>query len=313
MNFMKIILFLSIFLYSISALSQIISCEKIDYQDLDFFKNITYENIEEELLFKENYQHLENVILDSIHYLSDGLDIKGFVIKPKNINDERIPLILFNRGGNKDFGNLTAKMMIYNLSYIASKGYIIAGSTYRGNKNSEGSDEFGGKDVNDVINLINFMKKEPYVDSTKIAMYGWSRGAMMSFKALRELNESKLIKTIIIGGTPSNLFETLEERPEMENKVFLKTIPKYKYEKKSCLEDRSVVFWVDKLPKIPMLIIHGINDRAVSVNQSLKLVEELKMHSVPSKLVIYEDEGHNIHNNKDELDYIILNWLKKYL
>ena len=41
---------------------------------------------------------------------------------------------------------------------MSSWDYVVVGSHYRGNKGSEGKEEFGGSDVNDVINLIPFFE-----------------------------------------------------------------------------------------------------------------------------------------------------------
>ncbi len=51
----------------------------------------------------------------------------------------------------------------------------------------------------------------------------------------------------------------------------------------------------------------------MNVNQSLNLAIKLKTKKVPYKLIIYENEGHNIYQNKEELDKIILSWFSKYL
>ncbi len=201
-------------LYQCPIYSQIICSQTINYEDLSFLNSIKHRDKSGKLIFNDSYKYLQNISLDSISYLSDGLKIKGYIMKPKNIN-KKSPLVIFNRGGNRDYDNLTSSMIIYNLSYLANNGYVVAGSTYRGNKNSEGKDEFGGKDINGIINLISCLREEPYIDSTRISLYGWSRGGIMTYKTLKELKCSGIIKTAIIGGSPSNLFQTLQERPNI--------------------------------------------------------------------------------------------------
>jgi len=41
-----------------------------------------------------------------ITYLSDGLQVIGFIWKPTNTTGKRLPLIIFNRGGSGDFGKI---------------------------------------------------------------------------------------------------------------------------------------------------------------------------------------------------------------
>ena len=64
------------------------------------------------------------------------------------------------------------------LEYLASRGYVVAASQYRGNLYSEGRDEYGGQDVDDILNLIAKVKKLSYVDRENIFMIGFSRGEL---------------------------------------------------------------------------------------------------------------------------------------
>ena len=41
-----------------------------------------------------------------IKYLSDGLKVVGFVVKPKK-GGLKFPVIIYNRGGNREFGKIT--------------------------------------------------------------------------------------------------------------------------------------------------------------------------------------------------------------
>ena len=46
----------------------------------------------------------ENTKIKKITYLSDNLKIKGFVAMPKKAG--KFPVIIYNRGGNREFGQL---------------------------------------------------------------------------------------------------------------------------------------------------------------------------------------------------------------
>ena len=66
----------------------------------------------------------------SITYPSDNLKIKGFLVQPKDIADKHYPLLVYNRGGNREHGMIRAKTLQY-LSYWASKGYVVVATQYR--------------------------------------------------------------------------------------------------------------------------------------------------------------------------------------
>ncbi|MCT4665297.1 MAG: prolyl oligopeptidase family serine peptidase [Flavobacteriales bacterium] len=286
----------------------IVEKQKINWEN---YKNL-YENFDDKK-FSKKFHFLENVNMFEITYLSDGLKIQAFAAIPKKAG--KYPVILYNRGGNRDFGALQlfegkAKYPVaYNFSKMANEGYVVIGCNYRGCGESEGKDEFGGKDVNDVLNLIEVVKEFPEADETKIGMYGWSRGGMMTYLTLPKTNQ---IKAAVVGGAPSD--KTVIDRPIMETKVYAELIPKYWKNKEIELKKRSAYYFAYKFPKdVPLLILHGNSDRKVKASNSLKLAKELKKYKIPYKLKIYEGGDHGLRAFRDEVDYEVMNWFKRFL
>jgi hypothetical protein len=79
-----------------------------------------------------------------ITYLSDGLKVVGFLWKPQDTVGKQFPLIIFNRGGNREFGKLTPWLRLGFFSYV-SQGFVVLASQYRGNDGGEGHEEYGGQ------------------------------------------------------------------------------------------------------------------------------------------------------------------------
>ncbi len=74
-------------------------------------------------------------------------------------------------------------------------------------------------------------------------------------------------------------------------KVFKHRIPDYEKNKVAELEKRSVLNWTTDLsPNVPILLLHGTNDKRVSVNHSIDLAASLKKNNIPHKLVLYPDD-----------------------
>jgi dipeptidyl aminopeptidase/acylaminoacyl peptidase len=105
-------------------------------------------------VFNEAYKGVE---VFELSYLSDGLKVDGLIIKPEEIPGGKAPVLIFNRGGNRDYGALFGDK-IDGLTSWAQKGYVVLASQYRGSVFSEGTDEFGGADVNNVLNLEKVKK-----------------------------------------------------------------------------------------------------------------------------------------------------------
>jgi len=261
------------------------------------------------ITWKEKYNYLDNINMYVITYLSDGLKVKGYLIKPKK--EGKYPCIIYNRGGNRNFGSLKIAHGIFTLGRLANEGYVIIASQYRGNAGGEGKEEFGGKDVNDIINLVDVIKNIPEVDTTKIGMYGWSRGGMMTYLALTKTNK---IKAAVVGGALSNAFENIKDRPDMETKVYSELIPNYWENRDVELKKRSAIYFADKFPKnVPILILHGNSDWRVKPEQSLTLALELEKHRIPYRLIMFEGGDHGISEHRVAVDKQVFDWFDKYL
>ena len=157
---------------------------------------------------------LEQLQCFEVTYLSDGFIVNGLILEPKI--GTKHPAIIFNRGGNREFALLSKDLLVGLLGTVASKGFVVTATNYRW------EDEYGGADTNDVLNLLEITKKLPNVDSTRIGMLGWSRGAMMTCIALKGSHQIK--SAVLVSGAP-DLFSTLRERPGLESSVFSKYIP----------------------------------------------------------------------------------------
>src|SRR5687767_12287583 len=61
---------------------------------------------------------LKAIELKAITYLSDGLKVKGYLAIP--VKGEKLPCVIYNRGGNREFGTLTDVSAAMILGRIAS-------------------------------------------------------------------------------------------------------------------------------------------------------------------------------------------------
>lgn len=308
---MKQLLIILISIFATSCFAQesiIVDKTKIDWTD--------YQELYEDALktkFTEKFHFLENVDMYEITYWSDSLKIQSFAAIPKKAGKH--PVIIYNRGGNRDFGALQlfggrAKINVaYEFSKMANEGYVVIGCNYRGSGKSEGKDQFGGNDVNDVLNLIHVVKEIPEANEALIGMYGWSRGGMMTYLTLPKTNE---IKAAVVGGAPSD--KTTIDRPGMETNVYAALIPNYWENKESELKKRSAIYFAEKFPNnVPLLILHGNSDWRVKSSNSLKLAIELDKHRIPYRLKIFEGGDHGLSNHREEVDDEVMSWFDRFL
>jgi dipeptidyl aminopeptidase/acylaminoacyl peptidase len=236
-------------------------------------------------------------------YLSDGLKVVGFILAPK-ARKRKFPVLIYNRGGNREFSSISKEGLIY-LAYLASNGYVVLASQYRGNDGGEGQESFGGSDVNDVLNLIPLAKSLKFSDADKIVMLGFSRGGMMTYLAIK--NGAKIRAAAVVGGI-TDLGQTYRER-ELDMKHVIEELVGTK---ESDWRDRSAYYFPEKI-NVPVLILHGEDDFRVDVSQAKKFAEKLHELGKEYELIIFPDGDHALDTNYSERDAKILEFFAKHL
>ena len=253
---------------------------------------------------------LNKSVVEKMTYISDGLQVKGYLAYPTG-PVKKYPCIIWNRGGIANKGAIDSFTARGLFGQIASWGYVVLASQYRGNAGGEGKDEFGGEDVNDVINLLPLADELKFADSEKWAIEGWSRGGMMAYLTLTKNHNFKC--AVVLGGI-ANLRCNSDESPFMR-RLYEVTMGKYAEEefKKKC-ESRSIVNFPEKLAKTtPLLILHGTEDKRVLPHDSLDLSYHLIKHKIPFRLVMLEGGDHFMRKHRKEVDKMRRMWYEKYL
>lgn len=250
---------------------------------------------------------VERFVLQRIRYVSGGLRIAGYLAEPREAGDS-LPAIIVNRGGNADFGALNDASAAFMLGVFAQEGYVAVGSQYGGVAGGEGQDEFGGRDVEDVLNLVPLLDRHPRVDPDRIGMFGHSRGGMMTYIALTRTDR---LRAAAVAGAPSRLLD--ETRPEMEE-VFAARIPEWGTDREGAILARSPAQWPERLhPGTPLLIVHGTADWRVPPAASLEMAGLLLQARRPFRLVLFEGADHGLTEFSDDFSALLVEWFDRYV
>ncbi|NMB80532.1 MAG: S9 family peptidase [Ignavibacteria bacterium] len=253
---------------------------------------------------------IDNTTVEKITYLSDGLKVKGYIAYPNDVT-QKYPCVIWCRGGIGNAGSIDEFNASGIFGQIASWGYVVFASQYRGNAGGEGKDEFGGDDVNDVINLIPLAEEFEFADITKWGIEGWSRGGMMTYLTLTKTN---LFKAAIVIGGIANLRCNSEESKFMRRLYEVTMGKAYTDNFKVTCESRSIINFPEKLAKnTPLLLLHGTADDRVLVHDSIDLAAKLKELNHPHELVLYENGDHFLKSHRKEVNEKRKEWFKKHL
>ena len=239
-------------------------------------------------------------------YTSQGHAVVGYIVVPKK-RATRAPTIVFNRGGSGEFGAILIGWLFTDtIAALARAGYVVIASQYSGVAGGEGTDEMGGSDLHDVINLQKIIKELPFCDAKKIGMYGFSRGGIMTYRALQK---TRWVRAAVVVSGPTDLFFNETYRPEMR-KRFQKMFGGSREEKRK----RSVLYWYKEIPRtIPLLVLCGMKDWRVDPREAFRFAEKATGHFNDFKLVAYPRGTHALEEYEAPVNQEIVNWFNTFL
>lgn len=206
-------------------------------------------------------------------YPSDGLSIIGFI---NYASEQGNKLMVILRGGNRNFGILNPAS---NLTCY--KDYAIIGTLYRGGL-SEGVDEFGGADVNDAKNLVDFIPtleknlQTKLMDRSKFLL-GGSRGGMQMFLFLTRYPEMQTYFRKVVSLSGLYDLELLQSnRPDMI-KMFKRDFGLTTENAKEWFAYRSPIQHIDQIDSnLPILLLEGTNDIRAAKDDGKNMYERLQ-------------------------------------
>jgi dipeptidyl aminopeptidase/acylaminoacyl peptidase len=239
-------------------------------------------------------------------YASDGLEVVAYAWRPKGSEDQKLPLIIFNRGGNRTLATVGPSHWVSRLTH---EGFAVVASQYRGADGGEGKDEFGGADVRDVLNLFPLARALGNVDMKNVFMLGWSRGGMMTALALKHGAD---VNAAALGSPLTNLLDEAERRPRLAQRVWSESIPDFATRRDEVLRERSAVFWPEKL-RVPLLILQGGADWRVDPAVTLEFASALQRSGARYELIVYADDDHSLNVHADESRRKIVDWFREHM
>ena len=255
----------------------------------------------------ERVRNSPDLELLKIKYMSDGLKVSGFIYKPKETAGKKLPAVIWNRGGAGDDTVIGAAnyLHFYEMHRLASEGFVVLASQYRGYDGGEGRDEVGGADTDDVLNLFPLARALGYVDMGRVFMFGFSRGAQMTLQAIRR---GAPVRAAAVVGAPTDMWLSFRENPRLRDLITANWAGGEARLEQNMLE-RSAARWADKLTA-PLLIFQGGADAAVSPDQALALAQKMEEAGNLYGLVVYARDDHFVTRNHEDRLRRAVEWFK---
>lgn len=247
---------------------------------------------------------LNDTIVEKIIYINDGLNIPGYIAYPRRPGS--FPGVIWNRGGYGMRGcidDFTAKGV---LGELASWGYCVFASMYRGSSLGEGTDELGGGDLTDVFCLMDLADTLAPVTAGKWGVEGWSRGGFMSLLALLQ---RPVFTTAILTAAITDFQRYYSVDGKKDSAVL-----KAKGIDIQAVMQRSPLQMAENLPQTTKyLVIHGAVDDTVSPEHSIALTSRLLNKGACVRSVILENGDHFLKKQREETRRLREYWYTTFL
>ena len=151
--------------------------------------------------------NIPSIEITTLKAVDGKTDLYIRTIKPKDFDpNKKYPLLNYVYGGPSV--QLIQDRYLYGadmfLMYMASQGFVVTtidtrGSARRGfDFESSTFRELGKLECQDVASLMSLMKSLPYIDTTKMACFGWSFGGFMTTSLMTKYPD--LFKVGVAGG-----------------------------------------------------------------------------------------------------------------
>ena len=242
----------------------------------------------------------------------DGLKVYGNLYRPKG--EGPFPAIVRVHGG------LHGQAQLRNQDYFVDNRYVVLDVDYRGSE-GHGKDyrnklTMGGQELDDVIAAGKFLQNLPYVQKDKLAITGDSRGAYITYSVIARPNPFK-VAAAVSGFTDLVTQYEYEEEIAPNFMGIQKLMRGSPYTMEDKFKSMSPVNFANRID-VPVLILHGDNDRLVLPAHAWKMAEALFAHMKEHDIIVLyspqEDTGHNLKGKAlDQAHEHMLKWFNKHL
>lgn len=221
----------------------------------------------------------------------DGVNLNGFIMKPADFDStRRYPVVMTQYSGPGSQQVLDKWSSLDWEQALVPKGFIVACVDGRGT-GARGRDfrqctyrQLGVLEARDQIAAARYMAAQPYVDASRVAIWGWSFGGYMTLMAMSMSDGVYKAGVAIAPVTDWRFYDTVYTERYMatpqENAAG--------YDASSALKRAGDLSG-------DLLIVAGTADDNVHYPNTLRYIDELVAADKQFEMQIYTDRNHSIY------------------
>ncbi|MHA0328106.1 S9 family peptidase [Sphingomonas melonis] len=219
----------------------------------------------------------------------DGSTLYWEMITPPLVPGKTYPVFFEHYGGPGTGQQVTRGWQGALPQYLVSQGWVYFKIDNRGSYNRGKAFEdqiyhaMGTVEVEDQLAGANYLKSLPFVDGNKIATYGWSYGGYMSLKMLEK---TPGVYAAAVSGAPVTDWQLYDTHYTERYLGDPAKDPK-SYATSQAVEDSPKI-------KDPLLLIHGMADDNVFLDNSTKVAAKMQATATPFEMMFYPGYTHRV-------------------
>lgn len=224
----------------------------------------------------------------------DGLEIPAYFFAPLTKKATKHAALVWVHGGVHSAWGLSMWPFVRD---AVERGYAVITPNYRGST-GYGDEyykkiDYGGKEVDDVLSAMDYLKTVNFVDIDRVGMMGWSHGGFIT--GLNIFRDEHPFRAGVAMVPVTNLIFRLSDHGPGYQRSYSpeEGIQGLPFEKIEEYIKRSPVFHVEKL-KVPMLVHVATNDCDVFFRENQQFVytlRALKPDLAETKIYINPPQG----------------------
>ena len=244
---------------------------------------------------------------------TEGIDLNGWMMKPHNFDEtKQYPVFMYLYGGpgsqqvTDSWGG--SNFLWYQM--LTQQGYIVACVDNRGT-GARGSEfkkctyqQLGKLETEDQIEANRYLANLPYVDGSRIGIFGWSYGGYMSSLCLLKGADEFKMAIAVAPVTNWRYYDS----------IYTERYMRTPQENASGYDDNSPINHVEKL-KGKYLLVHGSADDNVHYQNTMEMTNALVNANKQFDLFIYPNKNHGIYGGYTRLHLFtkMTNFIKENL
>ncbi len=244
---------------------------------------------------------------------SELILLNGWMLKPPDFDPQKkypVLMYVYAGPGSQTVTNTWGRSQAVWFQMLAQQGYIVVSVDTRGTQ-ARGEEfkkmtylQLGKYETLDMTESAKYLGSLPYVDKSRIGVFGWSYGGYMALLCMTKGSDFFSAGIAVASVTSWRFYDNIyTER-------FMRT-PK---ENPQGYDDHSPINFTDML-KGKLLLVHGSADDNVHVENSIAMADALIESKKQFEMMIYPNRDHGIYggNTRIHLFRTMTDFLKNNL